>query len=78
MSDKPVTLADVREHIERRIRDVSSMSNGLPDDLDTCCKHNITRELTEVLAMLQQIEQRDQAALEELDKLVDKERERRR
>jgi len=58
-SDVPprsITLADFRAHIERRIRGVSSVSSGLPDDLDPCCKHNITHELTQVLAMLDRVQ----------------------
>ena len=75
----PITLADVRAHIERRLQKCRDMETRWPKGHSV---HHagfvIRRELTEVLAMLQQIEQRNETALKELDELVDKERERRR
>ena len=66
----PITLADVRAHIERRIQHCVEMIADVPHASGRYQRANAVRyELTEVLAMLQQIEQRNESALKELDKL---------
>lgn len=57
MSDRVPTLKDVREHIERRIRECFALSNDIDfDDLDRASAIAVRRELHGILAMLERVE----------------------
>ena len=52
----PTTLADVRAHIERRIKDAVEFQERDPDVV-TCCSWAVWHELTEILALLDRVKE---------------------
>ena len=58
MSDKPITLADVRAHVERRIRKYRKDLDQHPFNLELR-EHvrGLDKELTEILSILDRVRQ---------------------